>query len=194
MDSKKKQKKKTVNRKSEPKGVKKRAKNVYLWTGDGWGKTTSALGVALRAIGHGHKVVIIQFMKGRKYIGEYKIKNRLGKNYSIYQFGRGQFVDLKDPSKKDKELAKKGFDFIRKAIAQKPDLLILDEINLAAAIGLVDADDILRLLDEMPKSINVYLTGRNAPKKLIKRADYVTEIKAVKHPPLGGKAKKGIDY
>ncbi|MCX8147543.1 MAG: cob(I)yrinic acid a,c-diamide adenosyltransferase [Candidatus Woesearchaeota archaeon] len=172
----------------------KRAKNIYLWTGNGWGKTTSALGVALRAIGHGHKVIIIQFMKGRRYIGEYKIRKRLRPHYNIYQFGRERFVNLKNPSKKDKELARKGFEFIKEAIKQKPKLLILDEINLATAIGLLDINEVIDMLNKIPKNITVYLTGRYAPKKLMDRADYVTEIRAIRHPPIGKRAKKGIDY
>lgn len=167
--------------------------NVYLWTGNGWGKTTSALGVALRAIGQGHKVMIIQFMKGRKDTGEYKIKDKL-KNYDICQFGTKKFIDLKKPSEKDRENAWEGFEFAKKSVKKKPNLLILDEINLAARIGLLDTGEIIDFLDTIPKSVNVYLTGRYAPKKLLKRADYVTEIRAIKHPPLTSKAKKGIDY
>jgi cob(I)alamin adenosyltransferase len=171
-------------------------KNVYLWTGNGWGKTTSALGVSLRAIGHGHKVIIIQFMKGRKWTGEYKIRSRLKPNYEIYQFGREGFVNLKNPSEKDRELAGKGFEFAKKAAKRKPNLLILDEINLAVSIGLLDIGDVLDFLETVPKQTAVYLTGRYAPKKLVDRADYVTEIKAVKHPQMrkGQQAKKGIDY
>lgn len=172
----------------------KMKKNIYLWTGNGWGKTTSALGVVLRAIGHKKKAIIIQFMKGRKYIGEYKIKNRLKPNYKIYQFGKKDFVNLKKPTKKDKQLAEQGFNFIDKAVKQKPFLLVLDEINLACAIKLLNIDEVVKKISSVPKSITVYLTGRYAPKKLLKAADYVTEIKAIKHPPLRKKAKKGIDY
>ena len=170
--------------------------NIYLWTGDGWGKTTSALGVSLRAIGNGHKVIIIQFMKGWKNTGEYLIRGRLKPNYNIYQFGRKEFVNLKKPSPKDKELARKGFEFAKQAVKKKPNLLILDEINIAVKIGLLDADEVIKFLDSIPKTTAVYLTGRYAPKKLVDRADYVTEIKAVKYPAIkkGQKAKKGIDY
>jgi len=169
-------------------------KNIYLWTGNGWGKTTSALGVALRAVGHNKRVVIVQFMKGRKHIGEYKVRKRLPK-YEIYQFGRKEFVNLKKPSKRDFELAEKGFEFVKKVIKKRPFLLILDEINIATAIGLLKVKEVLKLIDDIPKTITVYLTGRYASKALIKRADYVTEIKAKKHPKLSlRKAKKGIDY
>ena len=108
---------------------------VYLWTGNGWGKTTSALGTALRAIGHGKKVIVIQFMKGwGDKIGEYKIRKKL-KLYEIHQFGRKGWVDLKKPTAKDKELARQGLEFAYKAVKKKPFLLILDEVNLAPSTG-----------------------------------------------------------
>jgi cob(I)alamin adenosyltransferase len=165
---------------------------VYLWTGTGAGKTTSALGVALRQVGHKQKVIIIQFMKGRKDIGEYKIRNRLKPYYEIYQFGTKKLVDLKNPSKKDKELAEKGLEFAYKALKKKPKLLILDEINLAAAIKLLKVDDIIKFLDKVPAETSVYLTGRYAPLKLAKRADYVTLFKTMKQKKI--KARKGIEY
>lgn len=168
--------------------------NVYLWTGNGWGKTTSALGVVLRAVGHKKKVVMIQFLKGRKYIGEYKSRARLKPYFEMHQFGRKDFVKLSKPSEKDKKLARKGFEFAKNALKKKPFLIILDEINIAAAAKIIGVDEIIEFLDKVPKSTTVYLTGRYAPKKLIDRADYVTEVKAVKHPPMGKKGKEGIDY
>src|SRR3989338_11342510 len=100
--------------------AKKRAP-VYLWTGMGWGKTTSALGAAMRCIGHGFKVIIIQFMKGRgDMIGEYKIRERLSPEYEIYQFGRPGWVNLNHPSKIDKELAEKGLKFAEECLEKKP--------------------------------------------------------------------------
>jgi len=172
----------------------KKKENIYLWTGNGWGKTTSALGVALRAIGHNKRVVIVQFMKGRKYIGEYKVRRRLNPYYNIYQFGREGFVNLKNPSKRDKELARRGFEFAKRIVKTKPFLLILDEINLAARIGLLDKKEVLEFIDSVPKEVTVYMTGRYAPKEFVKRADYVSEIKAVKHPPIDKEGKIGIDY
>lgn len=168
-------------------------KNIYLWTGKGAGKTTSALGAALRCIGHNKKAIIIQFMKGRKDIGEYKIRKKLGKNYGIYQFGKKGWINLKKPTKADIKQAEKGLKFAEKAIKEKPDLLILDEINLAAAIGLLRVKDILKLLNKTPKKTTVYLIGRYAPKELVKKADFVNEIVEVKHPKCW-KAKKGIEY
>ncbi|HLC65548.1 MAG TPA: cob(I)yrinic acid a,c-diamide adenosyltransferase [Candidatus Nanoarchaeia archaeon] len=168
--------------------------NIYLWTGTGWGKTTSALGVALRAIGHNKKVIIIQFMKGRKFIGEYRVREKLKPYYSIYQFGREGWVNLKNPSKEDKKKAQQGFKFIDNAVKKKPFLLILDEINLACAIGLLDTDKVIKKIKRIPKSITVYLTGRYAPKKLIGFANYATEVRGLKRPPVTGTAKIGIDY
>lgn len=168
--------------------------NVYLWTGNGWGKTTSALGVAMRAAGHKKKSVMVQFMKGRKDIGEYRARGMLSPYFEMRQFGRKEFVNLKSPAEKDKKLAQKGLEFARKVLKEKkPFLLILDEINIAARVGLVDTDEIIELLDSAPKSTTVYLTGRYAPKKLIARADYATEVKAIKYPQKARK-KKGIDF
>lgn len=169
--------------------------NVYLWTGDGWGKTTSALGVALRAVGHDKKVTIIQFMKGRgDAIGEFKVRHLLEPWYEIHQFGARRFVDLKAPSINDKHLAAEALSFALVAAKKKPFLLILDEVNIALAFGLIKIDDLFDLLDRVPRSTTIYLTGRYAPPELIKRADYVTEVMAIKRPKGKMKAKKGIDY
>jgi cob(I)alamin adenosyltransferase len=168
---------------------------LYLYTGEGGGKTTAALGLALRSVGHGHKVVIVQFMKGRKDIGEYKIARRLAPQYEIHQFGREGFVDLKNPSKEDCELAEKGLAFARKMMGRKPNLLVLDELNLAVSVGLVKLEDAVRLLDEAPKETVVVVTGRNAPKELVERADFVNEVRDVKHPfKKGIPAKEGVQY
>ncbi len=177
---------------------------VYLWTGEGAGKTTSALGVALRAVGHGKKVVVIQFLKGRKDIGEYKVKKILGSEYEIYQFGRNKFINPKNPDLEDYELAKKGLEFARKKLKEKPFLIILDEINLITGPktiqgikyqGLLDVKEIINFLNEVPPETTVYMTGRYAPKKLIDRADFATEIKEIKHPIGDGvTARKGIEY
>ncbi|MCX6768157.1 MAG: cob(I)yrinic acid a,c-diamide adenosyltransferase [Candidatus Micrarchaeota archaeon] len=172
-------------------------KYVHVYTGDGGGKTTSALGLCLRAIGHGHRAAVIQFMKGRKDIGEYKARARLAPYYDIRQFGRTGWVDLKNPSKADVALAHKGLAYARKLLEskKKPDVLVLDEINIAAAYGLVGVGEVLELLDEVPDNTWVVLTGRQAPPQFINRADYVTEFVEVKHPFVKGvPAHKGIEY
>ena len=168
---------------------------VYLYTGEGEGKTTNAFGLALRAVGHGYSVIIIQFMKGRKYIGEYKIKDRLAPEYEIHQFGREDFIDFKNPMPLDYELARKGLEFAKKALKRKPRLLILDEINLAAHFGIVKTEDLLKLLADIPEETTVILTGRRAPGKLIERADLVTEMRLIKHPfEKNVPAREGLEY
>ena len=98
---------------------------VYLFTGDGEGKSTAALGLALRALGHGKSVVVIQFMKGRKYAGEYQVQNIL-KNLEVYQYGKEQFVDLNKLDERDYQLAREGFEFAKQVMKKRPAVLILD--------------------------------------------------------------------
>ena len=168
---------------------------VHLYTGDGEGKSITAFGLALRSVGHGLRVIIVQFMKGRKDIGEYKIKDKLYPEYEIHQFGLKEFINLKNPSPADFKLARDGLTFAKEAMKRKPHLLILDEINLAVAIGLLKLKDVLDLLDEAPTSTTVVLTGRSAPRELIDRADLVTEMREIKHPiKKGVPARKGIEY
>lgn len=168
---------------------------IHVYTGEGEGKTTNAFGLALRAIGHGQRVIIIQFLKGRKDIGEYLVKKKLGRDYEIYQFGRKEFIDLKKPTKKDTMLAKKGFEFAKKVAMKKPDLLILDEICLAAAFNIIKVGDIIKFIKNAPKKTTIIMTGRRAPKQLIKTADLATEMKFIKHPYQKGEyAKEGIEY
>ena len=169
---------------------------VHLYTGSGEGKTTNAFGLALRAVGHGYKVVIVQFMKGRRNVGEYKAcLSRLSPECEIRQFGRKEFVDLKNPEPVDYELARRGLEFAKEALKRRPKLLVLDEINLATAIGLLKVEEVLKLLNNVPPSTVVVLTGRRAPKELIERADLVTEMREVKHPMHKGvPVRRGIEY
>jgi len=155
---------------------------IFLYYGTGAGKTTNALGLALRCVGHGLRAVIIQFMKGRKDIGEYKVMERLKPYYEIYQFGRVEWVDLRNPSEEDKILARKGLEKAEEVLKDKPHLLVLDEICLAAFIGLVDTESVLKLLNNVPEETDVVLTGRYCPPELINRADIVNMIVEVKAP------------
>lgn len=181
---------------------------VYIITGDGAGKTTSSLGMAMRSLGHGHKVVMIQWMKHWKNTGEYKIQRVLGKNYRVYQFGYPGWLKLSKSDAKfgshkykvhsaeniDREYALRGLRKAEEVVKkEKPHLLILDEICLAVASGLVTSDEVLQLLDKIPKKMDVVLTGRHAPRKLIKRADFVNEVVAKKYSSRQ-RAKKGIQY
>lgn len=166
---------------------------IYLYTGNGAGKTANALGLALRTVGHGLNAVIIQFMKGRKDIGEYKVKDRLSPQYEIYQYGTPEFVDLRSPRDIDRKMAKEGLRFAEKILDKKPALLVLDEINLAVFCGLLEVDEVLRLLEKIPEETSVVLTGRYAVKELYDKADFVNEIIDVKHPPEMV-TTKGIQY
>ena len=169
---------------------------VYLYTGTGAGKTVSSLGLALRSLGHDHKVIMIQFMKGRKDTGEYLAQKKLAPNYEVHQFGRPEFINLKNPDPADIELAHKGLEFARKiAKEKKPNLLILDEINLAVAIGLLKLEDVLQFLDEAPHETKIVITGRFAHEKLVGRADFATEIRQIKRPDLSVVGPyEGIEY
>ena len=159
-----------------------------LYTGDGGGKTIAALGLALRALGHGKRVVFVQFMKGRKDTGEFLACKRLS-GCEFVQFGRVGFVDLANPSDEDKQLAHKGFDFARDALKKAPDMLVLDEVNLAVSVGLLKTDDVVDLVSHAPEKTILVLTGRDAPKALMAACDIVTKIEDIKTVPL--KERKG---
>lgn len=155
---------------------------VYLYTGEGAGKTTNALGLALRCLGHGYKVVIIQFMKWWKKTGEYKFRKLFPNHYQIYQFGRKGWIGLGTLNERDKKLAKEALEFAKKIVKQKPRLLVLDEINLALHCKLLDVNEVIEFLKTVPKQTNVVLTGRYAPRELVEFADFVNEILDIKHP------------
>jgi cob(I)alamin adenosyltransferase len=156
---------------------------LYLYSGTGAGKTTNALGLTLRSVGHRHKVIIIQFMKWWKNTGEFKIQKMLAPYYEIYQFGRKGWIGLGNLNDADKKLAEKALKFAEKIINEKkPSLLVLDEINLALYCQLLDVREVIDFLNRIPKNIDVVLTGRFAPQELIERADFVNEVKEVKSP------------
>ena len=167
---------------------------VLVFTGNGKGKTSAAMGVALRAIGHDKKVHIVYFMKGDSPYGEQVAMSKLP-NISFSRFGTREFVDPRNITSEDKEKASKSLSTARQAAQSgNYDLVILDEVNIAAAWKLVDTDEVIQLIDEVNTDVDLILTGRYADQKLIDRADLVTEMKEVKHPYSGGTmAKKGID-
>jgi len=166
---------------------------VYLYTGEGAGKTTNALGLALRCLGHGYKVVIIQFLKWWKNTGEYKFRNKMPNNYEIYQFGRKGWIGLKNLGDKDKVLSRKALNLAKKKVKEKPRLLVLDEINLALHCKLINVKEVIEFLKTVPKETNVVLTGRHAPRELVEFADFVNEIIDIKHPDEIPTVK-GIQY
>jgi cob(I)alamin adenosyltransferase len=156
---------------------------IYLYTGTGAGKTTNALGLALRSVGHKHKVVIIQFLKWWKNTGEYKVRKMLAPYYEIYQFGRRGWHGLSSLGEEDKKLARGALKFAEKIVREKkPQLLVLDEINLVVHCKLLEVKEVLEFLEKIPKKTDVVLTGRYAPEQLIERAEFVNEVKDIKHP------------
>jgi cob(I)alamin adenosyltransferase len=166
---------------------------VQLYTGNGKGKTTAALGCALRAIGHGARVYMIQFMKGDPNYGELKAKiPRL----KIVQSGLPTFVDRDNPSEEDKALARKGLELAKNAISSgKYDMVILDEVNVAVDFGLIPVDELVRIIRMRPDGVEVILTGRYAHEKLMDLADLVSEVKEIKHHFRKGiQAREGIEY
>jgi len=168
---------------------------IQIYTGDGKGKTTAALGLAMRACGHGLRVIMIQFMKGDIEYGEIKMAGKIP-NFEIQQFGLPTFVEKGNPSAEDLRLAKEGFDFTREVIEKgEHDIVILDELNVAIDFGLIYVEDVLALLDSVPESMEIVITGRYASPKLIERADLVSEVKEIKHPfQKGVYARRGIEH
>jgi cob(I)alamin adenosyltransferase len=168
--------------------------NIYLYTGTGAGKTTNALGLALRSIGHKRKVIIIQFLKWWKNTGEYKIRKMLAPYYEIYQFGRKGWHGLSNLGEEDKKLAHNALIFAGKIVKEKkPHLLVLDEVNLALHCKLLDVKEVVEFLDRIPKKTDVVLTGRFAPRELLDRAEFVNEVVDVKYPKEMV-TTKGIQY
>jgi len=168
---------------------------VQVYTGSGKGKTTAALGLALRALGWNKKVCLIQFIKATKNCGEIKIIKKQLPKFSIHQFANTKKIILR-PTPEDKKIAQKTLKFAKKIInSQKYDLVILDEINPAINLKLIDVNEVIDLIKNKPKNLELVLTGRNADKKIIKNADLVTEMKLIKHPFYKNiPARKGIEY
>jgi cob(I)alamin adenosyltransferase len=167
---------------------------VEVYTGDGRGKTTAAIGLAFRAAGHALRVHIIQFMKGDESYGEFQSCLE-HPNIEIEQFGRKEFVNPAEPSTVDMELAGKAMTRAREVLTSgEADLVILDELNVAVGFGLVEVDEVMALLDIRPPHVELLITGRMAPSELLERADLVTEMLEVKHPfNAGVMARRGID-
>lgn len=162
---------------------KKRLGLVHVYTGEGKGKTTAALGVALKSAGHQLQVLFIQFCKGHKDYGELLAMARLRPYLDIVQFGRAEITDFNNPAAFDIYLAQQGMDYARRAMtAARPDLIVFDEINPALHYGLVPLASVLNFLDNKHQNTEVILTGRFAPPEILNAADIVTVMTAAKHP------------
>ncbi len=156
---------------------------IQVYTGEGKGKTTAALGLAMRAVGHGRRVYMIQFLKGGPTkTGEIASAKKLGPLLTIKPMGRAGFTNLANPDIEDRELAQKALDHAWQVIRSRAcDILILDEVNIAAAFNLVSVQELLELMDAKPEEMELILTGRYAPPEIIQKADLVTEMKNLKH-------------
>lgn len=168
---------------------------IQVYTGNGKGKTTAALGLAIRALGHGAKVHIIFFMKGPFPYGEREILSKLP-DLSFEVFGFDHLTDPNNVTEEEKEQARFALDASRSAIQSgNYDLVILDEINVASAWKLIDVQDVIDVISTKPATIEVVLTGRYADKMITDTANLVTNMDEVKHPyHQGTKARKGIEY
>ena len=172
---------------------------VLINTGEGKGKTTAALGLALRAAGHNQKVLIMQFIKGRFDTGEFRIIKKLKPLIEIERLGKG-FIRFKDgkpaPTRAQVKNSSESFEYACKKVASgRYDMIILDEIINLMSYGLLKIEDTIDLIKNKPKKLCIVLTGRNAPRNLLDMADTVTEMREVKHAfSRGIKAKKGIEY
>ncbi len=167
---------------------------IQVYTGDGKGKTTASLGLALRVLGSGEKVFMIQFMKGRTYAELVCCQDIPG--ITIVMSGRDAFVKKGNPEKIDLRMAREGLDLAKRIIqAGEHRLVILDEINVALDYGLLDLGEVLDMLKGRPEHVEIVCTGRYAPAELIEAADLVSEIREVKHYYQAGvQMRKGIEY
>ena len=168
---------------------------ILLFTGDGKGKTTAALGMALRAAGHGMRALVIQFVKKDAATGEIPA-SRLLDNVDIVQTGRGFVPPPESPRfAEHREAAQQGLARATEAILSgQYDLIVLDEICVAVACGLIEEDDLLKLLEQLPDGLRLVLTGRNATPGMIEAADTVSEIRCIKHALDAGRAaQKGVE-
>lgn len=171
---------------------------VIAYTGDGKGKTTAALGLCVRALGHGNKCLIIQFIKSTWEYGELKGIAGLAPNVEIRPMGVGCFGMPEDETPRDEHCraARKALETARDEMSSGGyDVIVLDEIFIATHYELVGVDDVLDMVRDKAESVNLVLTGRYADQKILDVADLVTEMKEIKHPYQDGMlSKKGIDY
>jgi len=172
---------------------------LYIFTGNGKGKTTAALGQAMRAVGEGKRVLMIQFIKGPWKSGEDFLAGGLEPNFKLVKMGKGFVGIMGDslPREEHEKAAEAALDYARKEIESgRWDIVILDEVNNAIHLDLIGTEDVAEFMEFSKDKIeHLILTGRDAPAELIERADLVTEMKDIKHPYHSGiKGKRGLEY
>ena len=171
---------------------------TIVYTGNGKGKTTAALGIVLRATGYEKKTCMIQFIKGSWHYGEMDSSKRLEPEFEMIAAGKGfvGIIDDKSPKEDHKDIAKEAIRISNEKIQSgNYDIVILDEINYAVNLNLISVDDVLNIIKSKPKGVDLILTGNYAKDQVIEIADLVTEMREIKHPFQNGiKAKKGIDF
>ena len=171
---------------------------TIVYTGKGKGKTTAALGIALRATGYKKKICMIQFIKGSWHYGEMESPKRLEPEFEMVAIGKGfvGIIDDKSPKEDHQKIAKEAIKISNEKIqSEKYDIVILDEVNYAVNLNLISLEDVLNLIKSKPQNVDLVLTGNYAKEEVIEAADLVTEMKEIKHPfQKGIKAKEGIDF
>lgn len=167
---------------------------LHVYTGEGKGKTTAALGLVLRAWGHGLRVCVVQFMKRGEDYGEIQALRKIG--VDVYQFGSGKLIRKGHHCQDDVDCARRALEFCRSTLScGEYDLVVLDEVNVAAYFELVPTGEVIGALRGRGKEVEVVCTGRNAPDELVREADIVTVMTMEKHPyDQGLVARKGIEY
>lgn len=168
---------------------------MMIFTGEGKGKTTSSIGMAMRAAGHGMKVCFIQFIKGSWKYGEMEAFERFSDTIDFHVIGRG-FTWKSDDIEKDKEIARSAWEKAKDAIfSEKYQMVVLDEFTYLLLYGMIDRDEALKVFQEKPKTLHLVITGRNASKEIREMADMVTEMTPVKHPyETGTLAQQGVEF
>ncbi len=168
---------------------------ILIFTGNGKGKTTAAIGITMRAVGQGLKVCFIQFIKGSWKYGEMETIARFPENIDFHVLGRG-FTWKSDDLDKDREAARAAWEKAKEAIfSGRYQMVVLDEFTYLLSYDMIDREEVLRVLNDKPKDLHIVITGRDADPELLELADLITEMKMVKHPyKQGVKAQKGIEF
>lgn len=173
---------------------------IQVYTGDGKGKTTASLGLAMRALGRDWKVLLIMFTKGGSNYGELnsfrKLAGKIHENLTIMQAGLDRIVYSNNKNSDDKKVIQEGWEVAKRAIENDEyNLVILDELNIAIALNLIDVDEVVEVLKKKPDNMEIVLTGRDAHPKIIEVAHLVSKIEPIKHYwDIGVSARQGIEY